>query len=454
MGDLSQLTGTSVEATSELAATFELLGIKSEGLTKVIKSMTAQGLQPTMENIRKLAAEYQAIQDPVEKNEFLFKRFGKQAGDIAEILGKSTEELDKFTAAARTSGKVIDEETAAKAEKLNQQLAILKQRADGFAISAGNFVIPSIVGLFEGMDELTAAAQRGDISWLEYANRLSAVATGHGTAATLTQGLTTATQDLVHDTDRLTTPTTTAGLAINAYSIEVVSAAQNNYDAAAAAAAETAALDAQNIAAATLAGGMKELTTQTLFNQAAAGLDSVAALQLARDMGLVDDKAADAATKIAELKIKYDENRDGAIDAAEAAKGYAAEILTLARQVTSLPDTKVVTIKVVTQGDIGQLIQSGPGAVVGNQITTRRAAGGPFSAGGAVIMNESPATRPEVIVANPQGGGFILTKQDAQAALAGAGGSVTNNYYLNVSTSASLGGVSNDFALMKALSGA
>lgn len=351
MGDLAQLTGTGVKATSEFAATMELLGIKSGDLTKTIKAFTSQGLQPTMENIKRLAAEYQAIQDPVEKNAFLFKNFGKQAGDVAEVLGKSTEELEAFTEAARTSGKVIDEETAEAAEKLNVQLAKLQQRAEGFGIAVGNFVIPSVVGLFEGFDQLTAAAQSGEVSWLEYANRLAAVATGHGTAATLTAGLTDKTIELTDETEalreanRLLGETTqTATLILGDWTT-----AQEDADIAAWGLAD--AMDNENRIAAGLSAGLGELTKQTLFNQAAAGLDSLAALDLARSMGLIDEEAYAAGTAVEELRQKYDTNKDGAISAAEGASQFAREAANLARELNLIPTNINTTISVTKIGD-------------------------------------------------------------------------------------------------------
>ena len=46
--------------------------------------------------------------------------------------------------------------------------------------------------------------------------------------------------------------------------------------------------------------------------------------------------------------------------------------------------------------------------------------GGSFMAGQMIGVNESWATRPEVVV-TPQTGGYVLTRQDAMAALASAG---------------------------------
>ena len=438
MGDLSQLTGTSVRETSEFAATMELLGIKSDGLTKVIKAFTAQGLQPTMENVRKLAAEYQAIQDPVERNEFLFKRFGKQAGDVAEVLGKTTADLDRFTAAARTSGKVIDEDMANAAERLGEETAILQQKWEGLLITLGNTAVPVLNDAADGLNNLVGL-ENAVMIWVQQhtgaiddqtaAYRAQLAASGDWLAAY--REMPPVIEENRDGLDRLTTSTATAQIAINSYSLEVVSATQNNYDAAAAAAANTAALDTQSIAAATLAGGLKDLSAETLFNQAAAGLDSVAALELATKMGLIDEKAATAAGAMQELRNKYDLDHDGAISAAEGAAQFAKEAENLANKLNLIPTRIDTVVTVTTQGDTGQILTNSSVAGAGNQITTRRAAGGPVLSGMPVLVGESG---PEMFI--PQQSGWVV-----------------NNYNLSLMQGGTSQGVMTDFALMRALAG-
>lgn len=395
MGDLAQLTGTTVQETSRLAATLELLGIKQDGLTKIVKAFTAQGLQPTMANVRALAAEYQAIQDPVERNEYLFKRFGRQAADVAEVLGKDTKELDEFTAAAQRSGKVINEETAVAAEKLNVNIAKLQQRAEGVGIAIGNFVIPSIVGLFEGMDELSAAVERGDISWVEYASRLAAVATGHGTAATLTVGLAEHVERLKDDTAILATTTDTSTVAIDAWSASMTDAYPSASDLAGITFAQLDATDK-------LAFGMGKLTEQLIFQAASEGLSSEAKLQLAASMGLINQESVIAAEKIEALKSKYDINRDGVIDLKEATSGYLSELRDIKGAIDAIPDNQTKMVTIVTQGgdvrtgDFGQLRTSDANA--NRQVL--RAEGGPVSFGREYIVGERG---PELFVPNQSG---------------------------------------------------
>lgn len=71
---------------------------------------------------------------------------------------------------------------------------------------------------------------------------------------------------------------------------------------------------------------MGELTSATLFNQAAQNLDSEAALQLAVSMGRVDEKTLAVKEKLDDARIAFDSNKDGMIDATEAANGYNAAV--------------------------------------------------------------------------------------------------------------------------------
>ena len=415
MGDLSQLTGTSVEATSEFAATMELLGIKSGDLTKTIKALTDQGIQPTMENIKKLASEYQAIQDPVERNEFLFKRFGKQAGDVAEVLGKTSSELDTFTQAARNSGKVIDEETAAAAERLSVNVAIMQQRFEGLTIAVGNGAIPVLNDAYTGAENLvkgygavaiTIGLATGAITQNEAATRAAALANGDLAAGfdytkSYSIELANETEKLREETRLLGDQSVTTASAIDAWTLSM-------QDSVPAASDLSSAIDHTSVMAAGLSAGLGELTKQTLFNQAAAGLDALASIELARTMGLIDEDAYAAGTAVEELRQKYDTNKDGAISAAEGASQFAREAANLARELNLIPTNINTTISVTKIGDenfggwtppAGSGNSSGSGGGETN-INGMRAAGGPVMGGGAYIVGEQG---PELFVPRQSG---------------------------------------------------
>jgi hypothetical protein len=106
----------------------------------------------------------------------------------------------------------------------------------------------------------------------------------------------------------------------------------------------------------------------------------------------------------------------------------AMEAMAIADNLAGIED-KTVTLTVIQQNiteqeNQGQATASPPTGSKKPAAAVARAGGGPI-APNSYIYNEDPGSRPETFVA---GGGYMLTKQDAQAAL---GGGVTIQLYVN-----------------------
>ena len=69
--DLKAITGESAQSTSDLIQVADDFQITTEDLTASMRVMTKNGLVPNKETIISLAEQYQNIQDPLQKNEFL-----------------------------------------------------------------------------------------------------------------------------------------------------------------------------------------------------------------------------------------------------------------------------------------------------------------------------------------------------------------------------------------------
>ena len=138
---------------------------------------------------------------------------------------------------------------------------------------------------------------------------------------------------------------------------------------------------------------MGELTTATLFNQAAQGLDAGAALQLAVGMGLVKQEVLDAKNRLDELRTKFDENKDGLISATEAANGYNEAVARLNNELDgSLERLRLVTAEMNSMpGSIGG---KHGGAIEDN---------GDFATGGSFIVggHGGTDTTPVAFMATP-----------------------------------------------------
>lgn len=105
--------------------------------------------------------------------------------------------------------------------------------------------------------------------------------------------------------------------------------------------------DELTTAANTLTLGMQAYTEQLLFQIASQNLDADAALALADQMGLIDHTVLIAADSVAALTAKYDLNEDGALTAAEAARGYNTDVTNLKAAIDALQNRNV-TITVTT----------------------------------------------------------------------------------------------------------
>lgn len=71
---------------------------------------------------------------------------------------------------------------------------------------------------------------------------------------------------------------------------------------------------------------MREATAQMIYQQAAAGLDAGASLELARSMGMISEADYAVSSSLQALRAQYDANYDGSITAAEGAGQYAGQV--------------------------------------------------------------------------------------------------------------------------------
>lgn len=298
-----------------------------------------------------------------------------EAGDTAGAQAIILQELEsEFGGAAVAAG-----ETTAGA------FAKLQAATDNLAESVGAGLIPwlaeaaatlaGIVGFAEraraALEQHKAEVLKTSGSYAEYQAEMiranQAAGSLYPTLGILTEAeykAATAATRVKDDTAAMTTSTINADTAIDAWSASMTDSAITAGDL-------TATIDLATVSIDNVKGSFSELTTEMLYNKAAAGLDADEALNLARQMGLVDETTYGALSTLDDLRAKYDSNHDGAISASEGAAQYAQEVLKLKGQIDGLKD-KTVTIHVVQNG---QVLTGGDG---GNQLTTRRAAGGSF----------------------------------------------------------------------------
>lgn len=391
---LSRATGTSAKETSLMATVFGDVGISVSTLESSFKVLTKNGLQPNIETFKNLAREYQSIQDPVARNTFALKNLGRSAAEMTEILSKTPDELDALAAAASRSGKVIDEELIAKSEKLAIQSKQLQDKLEGLQIMIGGPLIDVLSQAATGFDMLSrmielntvemqlqygaiteqeAQLKRLEIAtggagqaWEEYNETINPVLDAHDRAAATTQTVTAEQKALEYQTAALNT-------VWQSYGPTVSDAAVKNWEL-------QQTLEPLTGAASDLAFGMGELTTATLFHQAAQGLDAEASLALAESMGLIDAGAAAAKSILDELRTQLE---SGAISTEQ----YTSNVTMLNNAINSLPDGKTITIELFEEyrQAFNQEL-SGQGGTETGQISG--ATGDGYASGGQAVPNQ------------------------------------------------------------------
>jgi len=84
------------------------------------------------------------------------------------------------------------------------------------------------------------------------------------------------------------------------------------------------------------AAAMAEATAQMIYQQAAAGLDAGASLELARAMGILSEQDYAVSKTLQDLRMSFDENADGMIIASEGAREFAGQVAAIYEAVSNL----------------------------------------------------------------------------------------------------------------------
>lgn len=156
---------------------------------------------------------------------------------------------------------------------------------------------------------------------------------------------------------------------------------------------------------------MKSYTTELLFNKAAQDLDAESALALARSLGLVDERTAFMLEEVDDLRVFFDLNKNGFIDAGMEADAYNTAIKQLDESLKSLPSNIPINVNVGITGPGASLVGT-PGANIGNTIQAY-ADGGSFVTSGPQMILVGEAGPEQVTVQPLTNNNYNLTVNEA-----------------------------------------
>ena len=427
VGDVSRKLGITAEESSKLIQVADDLEVDYSVLTQAMKEGLKDGIVPSIDGLSNLAVEYQKLKTPAEKAAFATDAFGRSGLEMQKILETAPEKLKEMGEAVELSGLLMDEKGVQAAK--DYRLAV-----DGLGDSWSGLVARVMPGVVKGLttvnNSLTSLITVEGL-WAEASERgLTEEARRAVQFAKTYEEVGQILTDLIKGYDQaLLDSVDTFGLAnavvgeqtdeqkLLAIALALTATEQNNV----------------NTAVMTANDAMQTYSAALLYNKIAAGLDADAALSLATQMGLVDEKTVIATERLNAITAAFDTNKDGVVTANEDLKGYLATVAALNAQVLALPEDSYITIHVRTEGMDAVAALANITNSQGQVVAEARAGGGPVQPGGRYVVGENG---PESLIMGAAGGQVYPT---------------TNNYNLTIHSQARSEQVQASFAMMRAL---
>ena len=390
--ELSTNIGISVEETSKIIQAADDYGIEIGQVSSALEMMTRRGIAPSIGKLASLADQFRSIQDPVKRAEAMTETFGRSWTTLTPLLEAGGDALRASADEAEKMGLVLSDKDVKAARELEIAADNLGDRVEALKIKIGTGLIPKLVELgdqlFRDISFLEGTATKGQelqTAVVILTNRFGAqsdAAIGARTALRDYQESTKAAADGTQamadvlygeyipaiDKSKTLTNDQVDGMKALALANQTGGPVQAEYN---------KWLNDEANAAAAAALAMKELTTQTIFNTAAAGLDANAALVLAEKMGLVDKAALGAVKAIEEQKRKLKDGQATNDD-------YAASVIRIQDAIAGLKDKNVkVTIDTIQREIRAQELEQRK-----EETGKLRAYGGAVGAGVPYIVGE------------------------------------------------------------------
>ena len=281
--------------TNRTTMRFDALGVSVDGFDEKVKALEATGLST-------------------------------QEAFSEAFLQQAEEQLERV-------GSVVDEDIALYA-RLEVQLKnstdeMKKQLSDGLVPLIKSYLELAEAQdlLLDESDEVDQAFQKGILSARDY--ELATGRAAHGGVVPVTE----ATKEATNALERYEEMNRRAEMEISALTEASI--------------AEASAIDDVADSTISASDAMNKFSLEMVFAKASANLTEEAALQLGYSLGLVDEKTVFLLETLPKLVDEFDTNRDGMIDAGEAAMGYTDAVNALYSGLERL-DGKTVRTTVIT----------------------------------------------------------------------------------------------------------
>jgi hypothetical protein len=142
--DLSRDIGDSPTDVSKLIAAADAAEISVSDLKSAMVIANTQGIDVTYAGMLKLAGQYNAIQNPLERTRFLTDTFGRSGEKMGALMAMGAAGIKAAGDEAAKYGNILDSNAIAKTEEFRQVSDNLKDALAGVKPTRGLAVIPEL----------------------------------------------------------------------------------------------------------------------------------------------------------------------------------------------------------------------------------------------------------------------------------------------------------------------
>ena len=387
--NMSRLLGLSTEETSRLVQASDDLFISQETLTSSLQAATRKGIDVSIEGLKKLADEYNSLPEGVTRSKFVLDTFGRSGAEMGKLMEQGAEGIEAATDAINDN-LIITDQSMDSIMNYKRSVDNLNDAWFGLKLTIGQQVIPQLDLLVRQLTPGVDKIEETEIAIFALKEQMVQLEKYGGMAGLSAEEVAEQIAGLEAEIKRLHdelngVPGAADGATKSLHGLSDIITPVTVY--------------------------FSDLTTEMLYNQAAAGLDAEASMALAEAMGLIDGETKIVLDALGRLRDSYD---TGKISLEE----YNAQVGILNGRM-ALIQSKTVTITVRTKyEDQGGLWGQGSRNAYIGLSASNRAVGGPVTGGTPYIVGE---VGPELFVPNTSGS--IVPHNQL------AGSTVVNFYY-------------------------
>ncbi len=178
VGQLSRITGMSTESSSRLLDVTDKMGVEFGQLETALRFMSKNGVEPSIQGIAQLSDQYRALSDPIDRNNFLIKEFGRSGLDMAMLMNQGSAAIERM--AGETNKYLLLSQQQYDASVQNKiATKEFNEAIEAQKIALGNELMPTLTKVLnyetDWMNALEQAREEGVKGYFQINQRAQAI---------------------------------------------------------------------------------------------------------------------------------------------------------------------------------------------------------------------------------------------------------------------------------------